>query len=335
MKYLYLCFAISLLVVAGCGQRLENSIYDTATNPDSLPAMACELLDQIAFGQITTADSVTAGFNQLYTQHSELFENDSWRALITKLGPLFTAQADSLATLGAENYAEAARYYLLSSLARPEDSSARDKANLFDGWLSAVDKLPNSTFASESGPTTDEIIRVTRYLTLGDTVQQRFRREYLIESYLDSLVELAADDGIALVPADRAWLTWIGSVEVDSFEALGSFGETPIVLVAHQAVPWGDEGVMIELYFRSDNDVEDFESVIPDLGPDGSEMFLPLRRSPGSSDLWLANGLISVMRPFQVLSVGLRDASDGYLALSGTTDQWYVTIALSDHTSIP
>jgi len=334
MKQLFACVLMSLLVVWGCGQRLENSFYDTETNPDSLPSMACELLDRIAFGQMASADSVTAGFNELYTHHSELFENEKWRGIITNLGPLFAATADSLATQSLVNYSEAAKYYLLSSLARPSDSPAFEQSRLFDGWSRAIDRMPSATLESDQSLEFEEIMRVTRFLMLGDTVQQRFGSRFVVDRYLDSLVERAKTDLSTFGLADRALLTWLGTSAVGSFEANCSFGDPPVVMVAHQATPWGDDGVMIELYFRSDEITSGFDAIIPDLGVEGTDIVLPLRGPSGTSDLWLANGLIPVMRPFQDLSLGLRDSSDVYLTLSGTNDEWFAAIKLGGDTSV-
>ena len=334
MKQLLPYIIVSLILVSGCGQRLENSLNDTATNPHSLPMMASELLNQIAFGQMAIADSVTAGFNQLYTNHSELFENEKWRGIITKLGPVFASKADSLAIHGPISYTEAARYYLLSSLARPSDPEAYEQSRFFDGWSRAIDMMPSSTFDSDPDLRFGEILRATRFLMLGDTVQQRFGREKLVDLYLDSLIGHAKLDTAAYGPADRALLTWLGSSAVGSFDVECSFGESPVEIVAHQATPWGDEGVMIELYFRSEDSADGFQAVIPYLGTEGADIFLQSRKSLGSSDLWLASGLIPVMRPFQDLKVGLRDASEVYLTLSGETNQWYAVLKLGDQ-SVP
>lgn len=330
MKQFLLYALVSSIIVSGCGQRLENSIYDTATNPDSLPSMACELLDRIAFGRMATADSVTAGFNQLYTQHSELFENETWRGIITTMGPLFASRADSLTAHGPLGYTEAAKYYLLASLARPDNPEAYERSHFFEGWLRAVEMEPQATTKSDASMRFDEIMRTTRLLMLGDSVQQRFGREMVVNRYLDSLIEQAESDTVTFGPADRALLTWLGSAEVGSFEVECSFGDPPILLVAHEATPWGEAGVMIELYFRSEDSGDSFQAVIPYLGTDGADIFLQSRKSPGSSGLWLASGPIPFMRPFQDLSIGLRSVTGEYLTVSGTADQWYATLRLGE-----
>ena len=75
-----------LLLAAGCGFNPEKPVYDTAKNPAGYPQQALDLLNNIEDGSLATYEQITDGFASLYTEHSELLDNEGWREVIDRLG---------------------------------------------------------------------------------------------------------------------------------------------------------------------------------------------------------------------------------------------------------
>ena len=116
-------FALVLaLLVAGCGYNPEDPVYDTAGNPQGFPDLALRMVEDVEAGRLTTYEVITDRFADLYTQHSELLDNDAWKEVIDRLGLKFRYRADLAMQKGMVGYSEAAAGYMLASFALPEES---------------------------------------------------------------------------------------------------------------------------------------------------------------------------------------------------------------------
>lgn len=328
MRHLSLSIIIATLLLAGCG-HYENSIYDTSRNPENFPEMACDLLDRFDSGQLATADQITEGFNMLYTEHSELFENDRWREIITLLGPLFAERADSLAAQGPSAFSAAAGFYILTSMAAPEDAEARDRGLMFDAWLRGLDEAGFDAATPDLFGTSAAVVQVVRYFLLGDSLQQHFARNYLVGAAFDSL--MARGDG-ELTAADKAFLIYanLSNIPLDAPQA--SFAEPKLDLLASRLAPGPDDVMRLELYFRAAETIDgDCQLVLRGAHPIDNEVaIIP---DPAMSD-WLPGEVVLAVTPIEYVDpkLGLSCAlkrlqgkKATFVAVEGT-EQAFVTL---------
>jgi len=246
---------ISLLMVillVGCGQH-EEAVYDTAANPDGFPPKALQIISDVKGGTLAGGDAIMNAFGELYTQHSELLDNEKWKVVIDRLGIYFRKTADSLAGVGLGSFGLAAEYYQLSSFARPEDIPLRATANLFSCWLTPdesvrpqLDALKNADFGM------DAILPVTRYFAMGDSLQQQFFESHLRSEFKKRIegANLATEDKIAaLGSADRAVLVYAGLADASLLQKLATFSPPEIDLVGARVAALDSVEYRLELYF--------------------------------------------------------------------------------------
>jgi len=252
MKQQLVALLLATLLV-GCGKH-EDEVYDTAANPDGFPSRAVEIVSDIRSGTLVGGDSIMSAFGDLYTQHSDLLDNEKWKGVIDRLGAHFGKTADSLAQLGLGSFTLAAEYYQLGSFARPDDPDLRKRANLFGCWL-GVDQNVQADIAAlnDTGYGLDRILPVTRYFLLGDSLHQQFFRAHLSGAFLHrieqaNLLSSAGTGGLA--GADRALLVYAGLSDDSDLSKLTNFSRPSIDLVAARVSPLDSVEYRLELYFR-------------------------------------------------------------------------------------
>jgi hypothetical protein len=246
---------ISLLMVillVGCGKH-EEAVYDTAANPDGFPPKALQIISDVKSGTLAGGDAIMNAFGDLYTQHSELLDNEKWKGVIDRLGIYFQKTADSLVGLGVGSFGVAAEYYQLSSFARPEDVPLRTTANLFGCWLTPdenvraqLDALKNADYGM------DAILPVTRYFVMGDSVQQQFFESHLRREFKKRIESsgLTTEEKVGgLGSADRAVLVYAGLADASLLQKLTTFSPPTIDLVGARVIPLDSVEYRLELYF--------------------------------------------------------------------------------------
>jgi len=253
MKHLIIVLFVAVLF-AGCGSREDEGIYDTDANSDGFPARAVEIVRGIKGGTLVGGEAIMSAFGDLYTQHSDLLDNEKWKGVIDRLGAHFQKTADSLAQLGVGSFTPAAEYYQLGSFARPEDPELRKLANLFGCWL-AVDQNIQSDLAAlnDTGYGLDRILPVTRYFLMGDSLHQQFFRSYLSAAFVNRIEKanlLSSADSGGLAGVDRALLVYAGLSDGTDLGKLTNFALPSIDFVAARVSPLDSVEYRLELYFR-------------------------------------------------------------------------------------
>lgn len=243
---------VLICTLLGCSQDKPHAVYDTDNNPGNFPPMAVDIIRQIENGSLTQFDSITGKFGDLYTQQSNLLDNPEWKSVIDRLGGWFQRLADSLAQQGLGSYASAAKYYQLASFARPDNGILRAQAGLFSCWLTAMDSqkviLPS---LSGSACTLDNIIAVSQYFLLGDTLNQRFFMSTLgpeIRTIVDRSGILKAEALNQLPAADCALLALAGLVDTLEPAKLTTFASVGIDLVAARITRLDSASYRAEFY---------------------------------------------------------------------------------------
>ena len=215
---LKLIVPLLITVLLGCGQVDEQSVYDIADNPDQFPAAAIGLLVNLENGQFVGSEAITYAFGNLYTQHSELLDNQDWKVVIERLGGRFGQTADSLKDHGVGSYTDAAEYYQLGSFARPDDPNLRKQAALFATWLTGVqDTAVNLSFLTgTNAPALADIVSASRYFLEADPLHREFFEAYLSEAVKVSAGthDLVRPEALAqLTPTDRTLLVAAGLID--------------------------------------------------------------------------------------------------------------------------
>jgi hypothetical protein len=246
---------ISLLIVVllvGCGKD-EDAVYDTAANPDGFPAVAIDIITGIENKNLLGGEAIMNAFGELYTQHSELLDNEKWKGVIDRLGVYFQRTADSLVELGAGSFSLAAEYYQLGSFARPEDIPLRTTASLFGCWLTADESVrPQLDALGNSDYGLDAILPVTRYFIMGDSVQQQFFQSHLRDEFkkrIESANLIAEEKVSGLGSADRAILVYAELADASILNKLTTFSPPAIDLVGARVSPLDSIEYRLELYF--------------------------------------------------------------------------------------
>lgn len=154
-----------LVGLLGCGQDDDQTLYDTANNPNHFPAAAVGLLVGLENGQPASAEEITTNFGDLYTRHSELLDNADWKTVIDRLGRRFGQTADSLKALGIQSFSEAGRFYQLASFARPDEPTHRHQAALFATWLAGIqeNQFDLTALCGEETPELTDLTDAARY----------------------------------------------------------------------------------------------------------------------------------------------------------------------------
>jgi len=186
MKRLVSSFAVALIIL-GCGQNPDKKAYDTLANPDGFPKLALQLVDSIENGQLRSYDAITSSFGELYSTQPDLLDNSQWEKVVSLLGVKFRLHGDSLAARGVSSYAAAAQMYTLASFARPQDDRVSARRVLFDVWTKALaDSIISPSYVIDPQKISlNEQLNTLKYFMLGDSLQQRFGREYLLAQGLN------------------------------------------------------------------------------------------------------------------------------------------------------
>ncbi len=241
-------------LIAGCGYNPESPVYDTAKNPDDFPQQALQLLNNIEDTTWTSYDKITGAFADLYTEHSELLDNDDWRHVIDRLGEKFRYRADQYMERGPAGYTQAAAYFQLASFARPSDKKAHEAARLFSTWSDMVeDSILTYRFTTDShGPTVEQKVRLLRHFELGDSLHQSFADKYLKYQLFEGMLSgRRLPDSITgrLPDADQVFLSYEGLASDYSPDILARFQNPSIDLLAANLVPLKPGWYRVELYF--------------------------------------------------------------------------------------
>jgi hypothetical protein len=253
MRRKFIALLIATLLT-GCGNREDEGIYDTAANPDGFPTNAIEIIGDIESGTLVGGEAIMSAFGDLYTQHSDLLDNERWKSVIDRLGNHFRKTADSLAQLGVSSFTLAAEYYQLGSFARPEDPDLKTQANLFGCWLD-VDQDTRADLANlnDSSYGLDQMLPVTRYFLIGDSLHQQFFRSHLAGLFTDRIEKanmLSSTESAGLTGVDRALLVYAGLSDDAILSKLTNFSLPSIDFVAVRVSQVDSVDYRLELYFR-------------------------------------------------------------------------------------
>ncbi len=243
---------MGVLLAVGCGYDPRDPAYDTAENPQSFPDDACRLLDRIEAGQLASFDLITEAFARLYTEHSDLFENEQWRQVINRLGGKFAHRADQLLERGIDYYSQAAGFYALAAFARPDDDSVLERSRLFAAWSSRVRHLDSAGVSVSLTGELPDRIEFTKHFVLGDSLEREFARQFLIDRFLQGQLSGQGDDASAtaeLPLSDRAFLAHVGLGETPADSPLARFEHLHIDLIAYSVVLLAANTYRAELYF--------------------------------------------------------------------------------------
>jgi len=185
MKRFFVVQAL-VLMIAGCGYNPETPVYDVANNPDGFPPAAIGLIERLEEHPRWPADSLTADFTSLYSEHPELLNDDYWREVVDRIGLKVRYRADKLVDSGLAEFPEAGRLYAFAAAARPNDEKAAYPAEMFACLDSGA-----MTFATAEGDTIPLLSRLN-YLhsrLFGDIACHEFVRTYLAREVLAPFME--------------------------------------------------------------------------------------------------------------------------------------------------
>jgi len=248
-----LAVAAFAILIVGCSQKQDQAVYDTDRNPDNFPPQAVEILRNIENGTLTGGEAITEAFGDLFTQHSELLDREEWKAVVERLGVWFEKTADSLVGQGMASFGVAAEYYQLGSFARPDDTALGHDAALFACWPAARDALPEKVQALQNGRYgLDEVLSITRYFMLADTVREQFFETYLSGEIRKTMAEsdlLGTNPSSQLGSADRALLAYAGLTEESELAKLTTFAPPAIDLIGARVARLDSTEYRLELYF--------------------------------------------------------------------------------------
>jgi len=308
---------VSIASFGGCGR--DETVYDTAGNPDGYPAMAVELLNGIVSGQLQGGDPITEAFGQLYTEHPELLDNARWGGVIEKLGTLFARRADSLTQSGPGSLQRAGEYYQLASFARPGEQTLRHKAALFQPWLRATREADPLMKALTDSGVTDPVVLLAaaRQVVFGDSLGPTFFRDFLSAPLGDRLTAAGSlDDRViaGLSPADRALVYFCG-LSTDPPEVRASLTD-PAVDLAGCFLERIDSGqYRVEVYLIPHERLAGQFSVALQFDAPGSTGAMLELATPGTLIGWSQNEMAALSQTFRregpiaAAAIGLLDGS--------------------------
>ncbi len=252
-------FGLVLLLVAitiGCGSQPDPSrpVYDTEANPTHFPQAACLLLDRIEGRGLIGLDSIAAAFADLYSQHPDLLDNRAWHEIIDRLGGKLRHFGHQEAELGITHYALAGEYFELAAFARPDDPELDRLRGVFAAWRDAIaDSLVDTIWLPQVAGVNawPERVELVKRFYFGDSVQQRFARQYLVPQLLGGL----RDDPAAESPArrlslvDRAFLSALGLLNSEFDRPVVRFADAGLELAAYDVAAQPDGRYRAEFYF--------------------------------------------------------------------------------------
>jgi hypothetical protein len=254
-KLLIRLFIVSVLSLISCGYNPDTSSYDTVANSDKYPARALRLIEGIESGRLADYDSIIAAFGDLYSNNAELLDDGRWLKVIERLGAKFRFRAEQLVGQGMRSYLQAARYFTLACLARPQDDRLRSRHLLFATWEKAI---ADSVVPADFDPQKSQLdlkgrLALLKYFELGDSNHRQFAADYILpQIFAGRSLQKAFNSSVTrdLSAADKCFLD-IMDVRHESFESVvGAFTEPRIDLVAAQIVRQRGDWYAAELYFR-------------------------------------------------------------------------------------
>ncbi len=312
MKRIGISILAFAVLIAGCGDRTDEHVYDTENNPHGFPNRAVALLEQIETGRLATFDMITEGFDDLYTNHTELLDNEHWREVIKRLGRRFESRADEFVGRGIEYYSQAAGFYTLAAFAQPNNEALTHKSRLFEGWTAALRRVGSDQFGQGQPRTLTIMTRITRELMFGDSLQQEFARQYVIDGYLQPLVR---DSGAAHLPtADQALLEWMGLAKLTRYDPQVEFAEPPLHLVTARTAP-ARLNLRLELYFKATDSVDaDWRLALNGSDPDTDTVIIephPPTSEWRPDEVQIVTRMIDSIDPDSGLRLGLFLLEDG------------------------
>ena len=298
-----------LLSLCGCGYNPDTAAYDTLANPDGFPQPALNLVDGVEKGQLATYDAITGAFSELYSTRPDLLDNPAWEKIVSRLGIKFRLRADSLAALGITHYRQAGELYTLASFARPLDQKGQERRLLFDAWEKAVrdSVIDTSRFAGAQNAGLTEQLTLLKYFLLGDSLRQRFGREFLLQQLLDmDSVEAALKPSSThpLSAIDRCFLAVAGLKKYSGSGQIVTFGEPGVELVAARINRESGHRYTAELYFVSHEKLSDDYSIafrVTQRDSSGSILTDPLTldfQAQPLTSTWLMGDLYGTYRRF-------------------------------------
>jgi hypothetical protein len=341
MAKFFICISIATaLLAASCGYNPDSPSYDTKANPDKFPVRALKLIEGIESNQLTDYDSILAAFGDLYSNNTELLDDRRWLKVIERLGAKFRFRAEQYVGQGMHSYLNAARYFALASLARPQDDRLRGRHLLFATWARAV---ADSVVTADFDPQKSQLglrgrLTLLKYFELGDSTHRQFASEYILPQIFGgrSLGKVLNSSTMHDLPAtDKCFLETmnVGHEPIES--VVGSFTEPRIDLVAAQVSRRYADWYAAELYFRPLDSIKTDYTVAlklpnpnsPSAGKSESEMLALDFHPEIPTSAWHPGKVASAYRWFRY-SGELRSVSVGLYERRGDSTA-YVRVAES------
>lgn len=308
MKIVF-CICTVIFAILGCGYNPDTAVYDTLANPDGFPQPALNLINGVEKGQLTTYDAITGTFSELYSARPDLLDNPEWEKIVSRLGIKFRLWADSLAAQGVAHYRQAGELYTLASFARPLDRQGQERRLLFDAWDKAVRDsiIDTGRFADARNAGLTEQLTLLKYFLLGDSLRQRFGREFLLQQVLDmDSVEAALKPSSTrpLSAVDRCFLAVTGLKKYSGSGQIVTYGEPGVELVAARVNRESRHWYTAELYFIAREKLKaDYSIAFRVTQRDSTGAMLPIpltldfRAQPPTST-WMQGDLYGTYRRF-------------------------------------
>jgi len=344
MSSRYFGVILAVILLVGCGYNPEKPVYDTAKNPDNFPRLALALLDNIESDQLTSFEQISGAFGELYTEHSELLDNDDWKRVIDRLGARFAYKADQLLKDGLSNYTRAAGYYVLAAFARPKDRAATERGTLFSTWLDAVRDSEVAALVDSllDDPSVNRRLELARRFVLADSVHREFAREYLISELFSSRFgDIASVQWDELALPQIALASYMGLVDPPLDRKAVSFGDGLVDLICTDISPIDSNVYLAAFYFYPHTHLEVDYTILLRIGTANDSLksfadhlrFVPFDFRPEVPTSQWKEGAVAVayrtldfLGSMTEISVGLMDKSVKpvqFLSPVGTDDKAY------------
>ncbi len=147
-------------------------------------------------------------------------------------------------------------HYDLAAFARPDDKIVRKQSRLFSAWQQGIaDSIIKITeldaLQSDTAPLCDRIDVVKRFI-FGDRLHREFAGQHLAHQLLAPAVqgESAVDSLInSLKMVDRAFLCYLGLVNLRSDNPVVQFADSTVGLIAYQLAWLGEHDYRADFYF--------------------------------------------------------------------------------------
>jgi hypothetical protein len=242
-------FSIVLLLAVlagGCGYDPKDPVYDTAKNPKGYPDAAVELLTQVESDQLVTLEQISESFGNLYTEHSDLLDNEEWRDIIDRLGLRLQYKAGLALEGGVTSFTQVGDYYALAAFARPSDAEIRRQSTLFTAWRSYL--TSHESFTADKSLSLSDQLSLAKSFLLGDSLAHEFGREYLVP-VLFQPGDITPQTVQDLPLYEQAFLAYAGLTETPIESELTQFGNPAVKLVAVHFAEVEENVQRAELYF--------------------------------------------------------------------------------------